>query len=689
MLLNTHIVRTLLALLLISCCAGQLSAQANKDQKVLNGPTPEEYGNIAKVVSEVFEILHFSQRRMDKQMSREILDTYLDQLDSNKFYFLQADIDNIRQSYGNTLDISLKYRDLTPAHKIFSTFKERTKNRLTWAVDYLYSISDKDIQVNETKPSDTDTKNEYTTWAQTNEEANNRVKKTLSEMLAKAKADGTLEDALKTAIAKHESAIARLDSYTPGDTSKQFINSIAKTFDPHSSYLGVEEVRNFNTAMNLTLVGVGAALEQKEGKTIINSISPGSPAELSGELKEGDTIVSVGEKNAEPVNIDNKSLREVINLMRGKEGTEVTLKVISKDSSDEKEVKLIRREIALSNKEAKAQIYEAKRENTTPVKVGYIYLPTFYSSKATASAGQSESNRRSRSASVDVMFLLRALKTQGVNSVVIDLRHDGGGALDEAVNLAGLFIKSGPIVQALDSKGRLTVFSDTDPTVVFDGPIVVLTNRQSASASEIFAGAIQDYRRGIIVGEDKTYGKGTVQKVIGMSSLIALANGTKPSEIKSIDENTSDSGAIKITIQQFFRVNGESTQIKGIVPDINISEKETGQQTTEAEERNAIAYKEIAPVEIDAGDPNTIEYLIDLAKKRKTTKTQQTSIELLQELTVDDALNLALKANADVPEIRNTPELNKDIMKLEGINVLLDAELEAKNAEANKVTVSE
>src|SRR5437016_286863 len=331
---------------------------------------------------------------------------------------------------------------------------------------------------------------------------------------------------------------------------KLYLDALAQAYDPHSEYLSKADLKNFSINMGLSLVGIGAMLRTEDGYAKIESLVPGGPAQTDGRLKVGDRITAVAQGNADFNDVRDMRLDKVVEQIRGKKGTKVRLLVIPADAPDpskRKTIELVRDEIKLKDQEARADIIIKKDENGDPVKLGWITLPSFYA----------DMDKHQKSTTKDVLALLKRLKKENIAGLIIDLRRNGGGSLEEAISLTGLFLKSGPIVQTKGSNGNIVVSSDPDPGIAYSGPLVVLTSRQSASASEIFAAALQDYGRAVVVGDQCTFGKGTVQTILDIGNYTSL-----------LGSRSHKDGALKLTIQKFYRVAGGSTQLHGVASDI-------------------------------------------------------------------------------------------------------------------------
>ena len=366
------------------------------------------------------------------------------------------------------------------------------------------------------------------------------------------------EEIIETLSHRYHRTLRFFTDWNNDDVLQAYLTALARVYDPHSDYLGHAQLEGFSITMNLSLFGIGAELTSAEdGYCTIRRLLPGGPAIKSKLIRENDRIVAVAQSNQPPVDVVDMSLGKAVQLIRGPKGTEVRLTIIpaGTDASTRTIVSLIRDEIPLEESAAKARIIESPDSRGGNLRLGVIDLPSFY---ATFDTSNSKDKPEPKSTTADVARLLIKLKEENVAGVILDLRRNGGGSLEEAIKLTGLFIKTGPVVQVRDENGKVQEADDTDPAVLYDGPLVVLTSRYSASASEIVAGALQDYGRALIVGDASTHGKGTVQSVNQLRPFIRTAD-------KSL---TNDPGALKLTIKEFFRPSGTSTQLKGVVPDI-------------------------------------------------------------------------------------------------------------------------
>src|SRR2546426_1106331 len=384
---------------------------------------------------------------------------------------------------------------------------------------------------------------------------------------------------------------------------KLYLDALAQTYDPHSEYLSKADFKNFNIQMGLSLVGIGAMLRTEDGYAKIESLVTGGPAQVDGRLKVGDRITAVSQGQSEFVDVRDMRLDKVVEMIRGKKGTKVRLLAIpanAPDPSQRKTVELVRDEIKLKDQEARADIIIKKDENGNPVKLGWLTLPSFYA----------DMDRHSKSTTRDVLALLKRLKKENIAGLVVDLRKNGGGSLEEALSLTGLFLKSGPIVQTKDYNGYIRISSDPDSGIAYTGPLVVLTSRQSASASEIFAAALQDYGRAVIVGDKNTFGKGTVQTILPIGRFASL-----------LGSHSDEDGALKLTIQKFYRVAGGSTQLHGVTSDIVLPSLSDLPEFGEGALKNALPYDEVPKAKYTKWS-DTHSLFVDQLKRRSEERVK-------------------------------------------------------------------
>ena len=518
----------------------------NPQLRAAGDPDPSQ---VTVAVARLLENVHYSKTRLDDAMSKRLLRNYLEALDYNHIFFTEEDVRGFESQWEDKLDDEILAGRTLAAHQIYDLFRKRAEDRVALAKELLKT----ELSFNEERTIELN--RQKVPWPANDAEARklwrDRVtSELLQERLAKKKTDP-----VQNIAKRYDQFLKNLQEQTSEDVVKTFLLCLAQTYDPHSEYLSKNDLEQFSINMRLSLFGIGAKLRSEDGYAKIMELVPGGPALKGGKLKVGDRIVAVAQGEKEFVDCVDLKLDKVVNMIRGKKDTIVRLQVIPVDGttgSERNVVEIRRDEVKLKDEEARGELIEWTRPNGQTVKLGVIVLPSFYGDP------ERNQNPNAKSTTRDVLALLNRLKQEGIQGLVMDLRRDGGGFLDEAVNLTGLFIKKGPVVQARSWNGEVAVSRDKDPTIAYDGPMLVLVNRQSASASEIFAGAMQDYGRAVVVGDSKTFGKGTVQQMIELSRAVPfLANGT-------------DAGAVKLTIQKFYRVAGGSTQLRGVQSDITL-----------------------------------------------------------------------------------------------------------------------
>jgi carboxyl-terminal processing protease len=532
---------------------------------------------VAVSVASWLERGHYTRQKLDDEMSRKFLETYLTNLDYNKLYFTQKDVDEFTQKYGTNLASSVLRGDLGPGREIFERFKLRVtervaKNKKLAQKKYAFD-SKRTVEVNR----------QDSKWPVDQADADriwqDRVE---AELLKEELAELKLRTPQETVARRYEQVLRNVNEMEDEDVVKSFLSSLALTYDPHSDYLSPSDLANFQIQMKLSLVGVGAVLSSEDGYAKVKEVVPGGPADKEGQLAVNDRIAAVAQGDGEFEEVVDLKLDKVVEKIRGKKGTLVRLLVIPSDATDPSKRNIIeirRDEVKLKDSEAKAEVLDLQDGKNRSTRIGWITLPSFYANM--------EGQGPDKSTTADVSALLTRLKSEGIQGLVIDLRRDGGGSLEEAINLTGLFIPKGPVVQAKDPNGKITVSNDMNPSVAYSGPLIVLVNRLSASASEIFAAALQDYGRAVIVGDERTFGKGTVQTVIDVGRLMS-----------PFSLGAADAGALKLTIQKFYRVRGGSTQLNGVASDVVLPSLFDSSDFGEGSLKNRLAYDEVAPVKI-------------------------------------------------------------------------------------------
>ncbi|MGZ8252635.1 MAG: carboxy terminal-processing peptidase [Methylophilaceae bacterium] len=539
----------------------------------------------AHLSAEVLTRYHYRRVPLDDMTSSKIFDNYLKSLDGEKIFFLQSDVDQFA-SARTKLDDAILTEDLSVPFAIFNLYQQRAVERISYARSLLKKGFDFD------KKESYQYTREKAPWAKSDEEMNDlwrkRVKNDWLRLKLAGKDDKSIVDTLSKRYDNSLNSISRVKS---DDVFQNFMNAYAMAIDPHTNYFGTRASEDFDISMKLSLVGIGAVLQDKDEYTTIRELVTGGPAALSGKLKVGDRIVGVGQgEGSTPTEVMGWRIDDTVALIRGAEDSVVLLDVLPAEAGPDgkhKLIPLIRKKISLEKQAAKKSIIEVK-EGTTTRRIGVIALPVFYQDFGARQKGDKDY----KSATRDVSRLLEDLKKDKVDSVLVDLRNNGGGSLDEAIELTGLFIDKGPVVQQRDSKGKVSVESDANAGLAWNGPMGVLINRSSASASEIFAAAIQDYGRGVVIGEP-SFGKGTVQSVVDLDQLV---KNEKPKF-----------GELKMTVAQFFRINGGTTQLRGVTPDITLPTLTNVEDFGESSYDNALPWTQIKAADYaPAGDLTTI-----------------------------------------------------------------------------------
>jgi carboxyl-terminal processing protease len=539
------------------------------------------------IVSKVLDKFHYRQVPLDDAMSVKVFERYLESLDPNRSFFTRKDVDGF-DAYKTRLDEALRSGDLDPAFKIFQVFRKRVEERTAYALKLLKGPFD--FTVSEQYEFD----REKAPWAKDKAALDDLWRKRVKNDALSLRLAGKKDDEIRETLRKrYEGLDRRTRQFTAEDVFQTFVNAYTLSIEPHTAYMSPRTSENFDISMRLSLEGIGAVLRGESEHTLVQKTVPGGPAALSGQVHAGDKIVGVAQgENGEIQDVVGWRLQEVVDLIRGPKGSVVRLQVIPKGTEGPvREVRLVRNEIKLEDQAAKKSIVEG----ADGVRIGVIRIPGFYRDFR----GQAEGAEEFRSTTRDVKRLLTELKSDGVDGVVIDLRHNGGGSLTEATELTSLFVGGGPVVQIKDSSGRVEV-EKGEGGVVYSGPLAVLVDRDSASASEIFAGAIQDYRRGIVLGEP-TFGKGTVQTLVDLNRFI---------------DSDEDYGRLRLTMAQFFRVSGGSTQHRGVVPDIVFPTARSGDDHGERSLDNALPWASIPPADFRPVNSNGVADLIDRHQAR-------------------------------------------------------------------------
>ncbi len=568
----------------------------------------------ARLVVQILDYFHYRSTDLEDSLSSVIFDNFLSSLDANKNYFLASDIRSF-QKYRFSLDEDLKAGNLVPAYYIFNIYKKRVEARLNYALEH--SADKFDFSKDEFYRFD----REDAPYAKTSDELDELWHKQLKNQALNLKLSGSDDKKIAEVLkGRYERFQNNVSKYNSNDVFEMFMNSVTEAFDPHTNYFTPLNAEDFRRESSKSMEGIGATLQQDKDYTKIIELRPGGPAFLSGQITKDDRVVGVAQgAEGEMIDVIGWRSDEVAGKIRGAKGTLVRLKILPAGASaggETKIVNIVRDKIKYDEARAQSKVIEYE-ENGDKFTLGVITVPDFYLDADGLDAG----DKNYVSTTNDVKKLIKEFEEQGVDGVMLDLRNNGGGALFEAINLSGLFLPGGPVVQVKYANGRIEKGNDDDKTMFYDGPLNVMINRFSASASEIFAGAIQDYRRGVVVGE-QTYGKGTVQNVRGLNDFMR--------------EPTQDKlGLLKYTIAKFYRVTGSSTQHLGVTPDIQFPSAYGGSEFGESSQPSALPWDKIASAQftpLDFVDKD----LISVLNKRHAgrLKTDQSMLDYQYDISV-------------------------------------------------------
>ena len=552
---------------------------------------------IAMSVGRLLEEGHYTRGKLNEEVSTKFLQTYLELLDFSHLFFTQQDVDALNAKYGSSIAGDVLLGNLKPAYEIYDLYAKRVDERVAKVKDLLKQPidfkGDATIELSRQKSP----------WPKDEAEADQLWRGRInSELLQEHLSEHPIEPGPQLVARRYDRLARNVHEQDEDEQMKLLLDALAETYDPHSEYLSKADMKNFSINMGLSLVGIGAMLRSEDGYAKIESLVPGGPAQVDGRLKVGDRITAVAQAQADFVDVREMRLDKVVEMIRGKKGTRVRLLVVPSDATDpsrRKNVELVRDEIKLKDQEARADIIIRKDENGNPIKLGWLTLPSFYA----------DMDRHQKSTTRDVLALLKRLKKENIAGLVIDLRRNGGGSLEEALSLTGLFLKSGPIVQTKDYNGSIRISPDP-VSMAYSGPLVVLTSRQSASASEIFAAALQDYGRAVVVGDKNTFGKGTVQTILPIGRFASL-----------LGSRSDEDGALKLTIQKFYRVAGGSTQLHGVASDIVLPSLSDLPEFGEGALKNALPYDEVPKAKYTKWS-DTHSLFVDQLKRRSEERVK-------------------------------------------------------------------
>src|SRR5213083_1170798 len=600
---------------------------------------------IAMSVGRLLEEGHYTRQKLNEDVSRKFLQTYLEMLDFSHLFFTQKDVDELNAKYGSSMAEDVLLGALKPAYDIYALYTKRVDDRVANIKELLKQSLDSKTDAN------IELSRQKSPWPKDEAEADQLWRgRITNELLQEHLSEHPIEPAPQLVARRYDRLARNVHEQDKDEQMKLFLDALAQTYDPHSEYLSKADMKNFSINMGLSLVGIGAMLQSEDGHTKINSLVAGGPAQVDGRLKVGDRITAVAQGPADYVDVREMRLDKVVEMIRGKKGTRVRLLAIPADATDpsrRKNVELVRDEIKLKDQEARADIIIKKDENGEPVKLGWLTLPSFYA----------DMDKHQKSTTRDVLALLKRLKKENLAGLVVDLRRNGGGSLEEALSLTGLFLKSGPVVQTKDYNGYIRISSDPDNGIAYTGPLVVLTSRQSASASEIFAAALQDYGRAVIVGDKNTFGKGTVQTILPIGRFASL-----------LGSHSDEDGALKLTIQKFYRVAGGSTQLHGVASDMGLPSLSDLPEFGEGALKNALAYDEVTKAKYTKWS-DTHSLFVDQLKRRSEERVKN-----------DPEFHYVME---DIGRLRhklddNRISLNEDIRKSETQDDKLRKEMRSK-----------
>ena len=604
------------------------------------GPSAADSRQIALAVGQLLEQGHYSGWQLGPQMSERILYTYLEDLDYNKLFLTQGDVSRLRAKYGKTLGRDILRANLGPATAIYGVFRARVQER----VAKIRQLLKDNYDFKSNRSVDLNRQNKR--WPADAAAADLLWRDRIEGELLQVKLDGLgeREPGSEVVARRYEQMLKTVADRGEDDIEEIFLNAAAESYDPHSEYMGRSNLEGFETSMRLSLVGIGAEVSAENGYAKVRRLMPGGPAAKCAQVRVGDWIIAVAQGNGPFVDTREMKLDDVIELIRGKKGTVLRLQLLpagATDPSKRRVVELVRDTVKLTDEEANAEIIEKPLPDGTSRRLGWITLPSFYEDPGKFGLG--------KSASRDVAALIKRLNQEKIQGLVVDLRSNGGGSLDEAVNMSGLFINQGPVVQVKYSDGGTEILRDKEGKALYTGPLILLVNKLSASASELFAAATQDYGRALIVGDSSTFGKGTVQALI---------------KLRQVVPGPSAEGALKLTVQKFYRVAGGSTQLKGVLSDVRLPSVTDNAEFGEGSLPFPLAYDGIASAPIGVASNHRVLF-IDQLRQRSAARVSRDSE--FQNITKDSQeINERLKINRlSLNEAVRRSEMAKDAKRKE------------------------
>ncbi|TWU56609.1 Tail-specific protease precursor [Rubripirellula tenax] len=593
---------TVLPLLAVATLVGMMQSPVAAQPAIAEAPVaaplavPSARDSVvARTIAKLMPENHISGQGLNDTISKRALQLFVDSLDPLKLYFYRSDIDEFA-AQENFIDDMVRQGDLKLAYDIFGRFVQRVDEQVAVAQELLKS--DFEFDSDESIVIDPDSIQYATNPDEARDRWRRQIKYSLLDLKDEEKTDEEAVEQLQRRYARYARRWKQTDS---DDLLEMFLTAVTMGYDPHSTYMSPQTLEDFNIQMRLNLDGIGAQLSEKDGKTTVTRVIPGGAAAKHGKLQTDDVIVSVGQDDSgEMVDVVEMPLTDVVTLIRGRAGTTVRLGVKPGGVGVVEEYKVVRARIELEESAARGEIIE--HDMGSKLKIGYINLPSFYLDME--SARQDKQNFRSSTR--DVRRILDDFNAKGVDGIVLDLSKNGGGSLTEAINLTGLFIDRGPVVQVKNSDGSVQQYADEEAGTAWDGPLVVLTSKFSASASEIFAGAIQDYRRGIVVGDPATHGKGTVQTLMDLGQQL-------------FRNNRANFGALKVTLQQFYLPDGESTQRKGVLADVILPSITSKMDVSEGDLKFALEHDRVKQARHEVYNMKPAD-LIGMLRQRSMTR---------------------------------------------------------------------
>jgi carboxyl-terminal processing protease len=632
--------KTLFLALITVYFAGSCDAQISQDLAAQNNDldtnkvlvSEAKHYKVNKIITKILARYHYKKTVIDDSLSAIIFDNFIQGLDNNKLYFLQSDIDSF-ETLKYKFDDYIIAGELDPAYGIYNTYKKSFNERIKWILN---TINDEfDYTIDE----DYEPFRKNAEWAKTYKELEElwrkRLKNESLNLKLNAKEKDKIVEIISNRYQNYQKAILQTNSE---DVFQLYMNAFGEAVDPHTNYLSPRTSENFSIQMKLSYGGIGARLQNQNDYTTVTEIIPGGPAFRGSQLKKDDKIIGVAQgKDGEMVDVIGWRIDNVVDLIRGEKGTEVKLAILPAEGgldSKPDTIKIIRDKVKLEEQSAQKKIISLNEDGIN-YKIGVIELPAFYIDFEAKRKGDIDYKSTTR----DVKLLLEELKTEQIDGIIIDLRGNGGGSLQEAIDLTGLFIESGPVVQVKNSNGSIDVGEDLNSSIIYDGPLAVMVNNFSASASEIFSAAIQDYGRGLVIGA-QTFGKGTVQNLIDLNRFVPTTN--------------EKLGQLKLTIAKYYRINGSSTQHLGVVPDVKFPSAYPQNKYGESSQATALKWDQIETTEFEKYD-DLAQFIPLLLEKHNERMNKEPELQFLLE-DIEDIRTIRNKKSYSLMESKRKSE---------------------------------